>query len=171
MNTTNIVRNTASAVAVVVTLAAGISTASAYQQYDNASIRVTNGQASDPAALASAFCAGKGFKGAESYTLASFEQNGAKAGAVFAWVRCTLVAGVTPRDATGGAFGGSGRIYPNQEVKNALGDAIDRARIGNSIGNGHQVGGGGGSGGISIGNPGLNSGGSGGGSTPILCCK
>lgn len=150
MNTTKIVKNTASAIAVTVALATGISSAGAFEQFDNAAI---SGQASDPAALASAFCAGKGFKGAESYALASFEQNGAKAGAAFAWVRCTFVAGAVARDATGGGvIGGTGPggIYPSQEVRNALSDGLGRAQVGNSIGNaignGYQVGGDSGSG-------------------------
>jgi putative hemolysin len=127
-------------------LVATCSAALAYQQFDNATIQLDGKNAGLPDA-ASAYCVAKGFKGAESYTFDHYDDSGNTTSAVFAFVRCTHVAGVVPFDRNGGTQQGGGSSFSpnyNSDASRSIADAIAnnaavKESISNSISKGYKV--------------------------------
>ncbi len=70
--------------------------AQAYQQYRNAAVDFAVGDMPDVAMLASAYCAGKGYRSAHHYDLAGFVQDGSSMNAVFSSIRCTVASDIPP---------------------------------------------------------------------------
>jgi hypothetical protein len=115
---------------------AGFAGAQAYEQFTNASVAMANGKLANMDSLASAYCTSKGFQGAEKYEFSGFMSNGGQANAVFASIRCTMVAGVQPTGnvAKGKTAGGVNLIYNPDAVK-TINQAIKTEKVKNAISN------------------------------------
>jgi hypothetical protein len=133
---------------------AGIAGAQAYEQFNNASVAMANGKLANIDSLASAYCASKGFQGAEKYEFSGFMSNGGQANAVFSSIRCTMVAGVQPTGNVAGKGKGGSQVIFNSNVSLGIGKAVqdqaaqNRAAVAGAISN--AVGSGGGGGGSSF---------------------
>jgi hypothetical protein len=147
------------AVAVFVVFA-GVASAQAYEQFNNAAVVLADGKLANLDSVASSYCQAKGFKGAEHYEFSGFMSNSGKANAVFSSVRCTMVANIQPTSNV--AKGKNPSNLLTSPGSKALGEAVqgaaNKAAIGNAIAN-HGV--------VSSSGSGGSSGGSGGGSGPI----
>ncbi len=140
-----------SAAAAALFLCAGVVGAQAYEQFNNASVGLKDGKVPDLGSVASAYCAGKGFAGAEKFEFSGFVANGGKMNALFASVRCTMVANIQPIG--NGAIDRKGGFKPDYGSKVSRGISEEIAnrgavletlnnQIGGNSGGGNSGGGG-----------------------------
>jgi hypothetical protein len=144
--------------------------AQAYQQFSNASVGVANGKLASLDSLASAYCIGQGFKGAEKYAFSGFVANGGRMNAVFSSVRCTMIGGVQPRSAGSINAKGTPGWKPNygSDVSHGIAQAVREGAVTNAL---NKQFGGGSDGGNGGGGNGGGSNGGGFGGPGSLCCK